>query len=55
MHEGDLHALAALQQDGPVKRCVVVSLEKEPRRIGGGVQVLPWRMFLDQLWNGNSF
>ena len=52
VHEGDLRALKTLKEDGPVKRCVVVCLEKEPRRIESGMEVLPWRMFLDRLWSG---
>lgn len=49
VHEGDLRILAALAEDGPVKRRVLVCLEKEPRRIGK-IEILPWRMFIEQLW-----
>ena len=52
VHEGDLRALLALKEDGPVKHCVVVCLEKEPRRLGTKIEILPWRTFLDQLWAG---
>ena len=52
VHEGDLRSLRALKEDGPVKRCAVVCLEKEPRRIDRGIEVLPWRIFLDRLWSG---
>lgn len=52
VHEGDLKALQALQEDGPVKRRVVVCLEREPRKIAGGIEVLPWRDFIDRLWAG---
>ncbi|MBI3323280.1 MAG: DUF4143 domain-containing protein [Candidatus Omnitrophica bacterium] len=51
VHEGDLRSLKALQEDGPVKRRVVVCLEKEPRRLETGIEVLPWRVFLDRLWS----
>ncbi|MBI3615739.1 MAG: ATP-binding protein [Candidatus Omnitrophica bacterium] len=54
-HEGDIRSLKALQEDGPVKRCVVVCLEKEPRQIEKGIEILPWRMFLDRLWAGQFF
>ena len=30
----------------------VVSLENEPRTLADGISVLPWRAFLDQLWDG---
>lgn len=52
VHEGDLRALRAIQDDGPVKHRVVVSLEREPRQVAGGIEVLPWRVFLDRLWQG---
>ena len=52
VHEGDIRSLLALKEDGPVKRCVMVSLEKEPRTIEKGIQVLPWRTFIEQLWQG---
>jgi uncharacterized protein len=52
VHEGDLRSLRALKEDHKVRRCVVVSLEPEPRRIGGGVEVLPYDHFIDTLWDG---
>ncbi len=52
VHEGDLRALKALKEDGPVKRCAVVCLEKQPRRIDRSIEILPWRIFLDRLWSG---
>lgn len=51
VHEGDLRALTALLEDGPVKHCLLVCLEKQPRRIGK-IQILPWEMFLRRLWAG---
>ncbi len=53
VHEGDLRGLHALLQDGPVKKAIIVSLEKEPRRITGGIEILPWQEFLALLWSGN--
>ncbi len=52
VHEGDLHALRTLKEDGPVRRCMVVCLEKEPRQLAGKIDILPWRVFLDELWAG---
>lgn len=52
VHEGDLGPLVALQEDGPVRRCAVVCLEAEPRKLPKGIEVLPWRIFLEQLWAG---
>lgn len=53
VHEGDIRSLAALREDGPVRKCLVVSLEKEPRFISKGIEILPWRIFIERLWNGD--
>ena len=55
VHEGDIRSLAALMEEGPVKKCVVVCLEKEPRRIHKNIEVLPWRVFIERLWSGAFF
>lgn len=55
VHEGDTRPFKALFDDGPVKKCVVVALEKEPRWIESKIQVLPWRHFLKALWAGEYF
>jgi predicted AAA+ superfamily ATPase len=52
VHEGDLRSLRALKEDGPLKRCLVVCLEEEPRWAGQGIQIVPWRAFIDRLWGG---
>lgn len=52
VHDGDLAPLAALLEDGPVKKRVIVCLEETPRRVGGGIEILPWRSFIDKLWAG---
>jgi len=53
VHEGDLRHLSALLEDGPVGKAVIVSLESEPRRLAKGVESLPWRIFLERLWQGD--
>ena len=52
VHEGDIRPMISLMQDGPVRKCIVVCLEKEPRMIHKGIQALPWKIFLDLLWDG---
>jgi predicted AAA+ superfamily ATPase len=47
----DLRGLEALREEGLLERYVVVSLEQRPRRTGH-IDVLPWQLFLDQLWAG---
>lgn len=53
VHEGDGHGLRALLGEHKVKRALLVALEKEPRRISQGIEVLPWTEFLSELWAGN--
>ena len=52
VHEGDIRSLQALIEDGPIKRRCLVCMEKQPRTLTHDIQVLPWRMFIEQLWNG---
>lgn len=52
VHEGDVRSLAALIDDAPVKKAVIVSLEKQPRLLQKNIEVLPWRMFIERLWSG---
>jgi predicted AAA+ superfamily ATPase len=52
VHEGDIRSLLALLDDGPVKKCCVVCLESEPRFIHSAVEVIPWRQFVQRLWDG---
>lgn len=51
VHEGDLRSLKALLEDGPVRKACIVCLEDEPRRIAAHIDVVPWKMFLQRLWN----
>jgi hypothetical protein len=46
----DLKGLRALAEEGKLKRYLCVSLESRPRTIDG-VTVLPYRAFLDALWD----
>ena len=52
VHEGDIRAFQALIEDGPVKKCCLVCLEKQPRDVTRNIKILPWQMFIEQLWNG---
>lgn len=52
VHEGDIRSLQALIEDGPIKRRCLVCLEKQPRYLANNIQILPWQMFVEQLWNG---
>ena len=45
----DLRGINALQEEGNLRRYVIVCMEQRPRRVDN-VDILPWRVFLDQLW-----
>ena len=48
-----LKGLRQLAVDQPgVRRRVVASLEPSPRATEDGIEILPWRVFLDRLWSG---
>jgi len=53
VHDGDLGGLRALAEEHRVRRAIVVSLERQPRTAPPGIEVLPWKTFLAQLWNGD--
>jgi len=53
VHRGDIRALLALLEDNPVKKCIIVCLEKELRSIHKNIEILPWRMFVERLWAGD--
>ncbi len=52
VHEGDIRSLQALIEDGPIKKRCLVCMEKQSRNLANNIQVLPWQIFLEQLWNG---
>jgi len=52
IHEGDIGGLQALLEDGPVKKCFIVCLEKQPRQLSKNIEALPWQMFIERLWDG---
>ena len=48
-----LKGLRQLVVDQPgVRRRIVASLEPSPRVTEDGIEILPWRVFLDRLWSG---
>jgi hypothetical protein len=52
VHEVDLKGLTALLHDQKVKHPLLISLEREPRKMGAKVRALPWEVFLRELWSG---
>ncbi|MBI3448149.1 MAG: ATP-binding protein [Acidobacteria bacterium] len=50
-----LRSLGVLAEDGPVRRRIVVCLERQPRVVAdrrGEIAVLPLAVFLERLWGG---
>ncbi|MFA4926639.1 MAG: DUF4143 domain-containing protein [Candidatus Aminicenantales bacterium] len=47
----ELKSLAAFIEENRPKKAIVVSNEREGRRVGP-IAILPWRTFLDELWAG---
>ena len=48
----DYKGLLALAEEVPLKRKIVVCLEREPRRSSEGIEVMPVTHFLRELWGG---
>ncbi len=49
----DLRGLRAFKEEHRPRRAVLVSMDAKPRRTDDGIEVLPWRVFLDELWAGD--
>lgn len=45
----ELAGLRAIQEEGKLRRLICVSREPR-RRVVGGIEILPWREFLERLW-----
>lgn len=48
----DLRALRVFADEQHPRKTLVVCNEREERMLDNGLQILPWRNFLDQLWDG---
>lgn len=51
IHESALKGLRALKEDGPVKRSIVVCLEKQRRILSPDIEIVPWGDFIHELWS----
>jgi uncharacterized protein len=47
----DLSGLRALHEDRRAKHRMIVCLESVPRRLDEGIEIVPWRQFLERLWS----
>jgi hypothetical protein len=47
-----LKGLRAFKEDYVSRHYMAVTLDAGPRRTSDGIEILPWRVFLDRLWEG---
>ena len=47
-----LKGLRRFREEYPVRRSILVSLDPKPRKTEDQIEILPWQMFLEQLWSG---
>ena len=52
IHSGHTKGLKALLEEQTIDMAIIVSLEKQPRKLDPSIEVLPWRVFLETLWSG---
>ena len=53
VRERHLKGIRAFKEEHQARRYIVVSTDPRPRKTEDGIDILPWRDFLDQLWAGN--
>jgi predicted AAA+ superfamily ATPase len=47
-----LKGLRRFREEYTVRRSILVSLDPKPRKTEDQIEILPWQMFLEQLWSG---
>ena len=47
-----LKGLRAFKEDYACRHYIAVTLDAHPRKTSDGIEILPWRVFLDRLWDG---
>ena len=50
-----LVSLRELKEEGLFSSYIVVSREETPRMLSDSILILPWKRFLDKLWNGEIY
>ena len=48
-----LKGLRRFREEYRVKRCILVSMDSKPRQTKDGIEILPWKIFLERLWSGS--
>ena len=48
-----MRGIRAFKEEQKSKRYSVVSTDPEPRKTSDGIEIMPWKYFLDNLWDNN--
>jgi len=48
-----LKGLRRFREEYSVRRSILVSLDPKPRKTEDQIEILPWQLFLEQLWGGD--
>ena len=51
----DMKGLKALMEEGLISKYIIVCREKHPQLLDNGIHILPYKEFLEELWNGTLF
>ena len=51
----ELKGLRAFKEENVVKDYIIVCRELFERRTDDGIRIMPWKLFLDELWNNKIF
>jgi|GEM_PF-2396879 len=52
VNSSHIRAMRALMEEHTIEHAVIVSQDKEPRKLDSNIQVLPWQIFLEKIWSG---
>lgn len=52
VRDADYRGLRRLKEEHRVRRSIIVARTEEPRTTDDGIEILPWRSFCSQLWDG---
>ena len=52
-NDSHLKGLRRFKEEYSTRRSILVSLDLNPRRTEDNIEILPWNIFLEQLWQGN--
>ena len=50
--EHHIRGLRAFKEEYPSCRCLAVTLDPAARKTHDGIEIMPWKVFLDSLWSG---